>query len=440
MSDERSDVENKTRSDMKNSIGQGQIQTHEAGPSSPILTLNVDGFEELFEWLSLADLRSLRQTCKRLKQVVDYFIKMNYPAVQIGFGSIELYEANVDQFRQLDPVKIKMIKQAEIFFNTLTQKEIDIFKGILPQLERLKIGTWQCEVNFYESILKWCVNLKSLSIYRISMEIMGEEKDWLHRQYPTIEHILMDDNDIGGPGMASEYVELKTFFEMNPNIRTFSTTFNLLRANQNLFLGSNIKIDQLNVDGDCFYENGMVAICGLLNQLYEQGFHRRLSMRAKYIDDQTELNLITSVRGLEKLYLVCITRETKPVLLPDLREICIFGGDFEDTDSLAQSLVIVERVYFKRAKADLFASILRFARTVKEIMIDHLEEGANFENGVIDLAALNKVRKELDGAGKVTIYVKEDVFLSTKFAIAKTKLSLVSLKQAAAVKWAPEFQ
>lgn len=41
---------------------------------SPMLKLNADCFEELFEWLSVADLLTLRRTCKRLQQMVDYFI------------------------------------------------------------------------------------------------------------------------------------------------------------------------------------------------------------------------------------------------------------------------------------------------------------------------------------------------------------------------------
>lgn len=42
--------------------------------SPEILRLYIDCFEEIFEWLSMTDLRRLRKTCKRLKQEVDFNI------------------------------------------------------------------------------------------------------------------------------------------------------------------------------------------------------------------------------------------------------------------------------------------------------------------------------------------------------------------------------
>lgn len=87
---------------------------------------------------------------------------------------------------------------------------------------------------------------------------------------------MLEDNDIGGPGMAGEYPELKKFFELNTNIQTFSTTFNILRRNFNCFLDSNIKIKLLRVNGDCFLEYGMDPICDLIHKLHDQGFYKRL--------------------------------------------------------------------------------------------------------------------------------------------------------------------
>ncbi|XP_055296165.1 uncharacterized protein LOC129565373 [Sitodiplosis mosellana] len=446
MSDERGKVEKNTQADMeKSTVDQSQIQNAVAVSSnsqlsSPILKLDVDCFEELFEWLSLADLRSLRQTCKRLKQVIDYFIKSDYPAMKIGYGRIVLHEDKIDQFQQLNPTSLEMIKQARICFDPLTEKEINVIKCILPQLERLKISTYRLNGNFYESILKRCLNLKYLSIGSIhsnSYAIIGGGNKWLHRQHPTIEHIAMDDNDIGGPGMAGRFPELKILFELNPNIQTFSTTFNLLRVNSNGFLGSNIKIDQLNVYGDCFYEDGMNVICELLNQLHDQGFYQRLHMEASYITLQEELDLIISVRGMEKLYLdFCSSDKLTLAPKPDIEELGIrYVGDYIALDAVAKSLMNVERVCIGQGKVEDIIPFLRYARKVKEIKVGRLNGGAHFENGVIDLPALNKERKGLAGASKITIYVHEDVFLATKMALMKTDFSLVTLKRAEAVEW-----
>ncbi|XP_055296108.1 uncharacterized protein LOC129565347 isoform X1 [Sitodiplosis mosellana] len=446
MSDERGEVQRNTQADMERlTLDQSRIQNAVAISSnvqfsSPILKLDVDCFEDLFEWLSLADLRSLRRMCKRLKQVVDYFIKTHYPAVKMGYGRIELHEDKIDQFQQLHLTSVEMIKEAKIYFNEITVKEIDVFKGILPQVERLKINTWQLsanEGNFYESILKWCSNLKYLSIDLIHYAIIGEDNEWLKQQCPTIEHVAMDDNDVGGPGMAGVFPDLKTFFELNPNIQTFSTTFHLLRINGNVFLGSNVKVDQLNVYGDCFHEYGMNVICELLNQLHDQGFYQRLHMEASYITLQEELDLIISVRGMEKLYLdFCSSDKLTLAPKPEIKELGIsYVGDYIALDAVAKSLMNVERVCIGQGKVEEIIPFLRYARKVKEIKVGRLDEGAHFENGVIDLPALNKERKGLAGASKITIYVHEDVFLATKMALMKTDFSLVTLKRAEAVEW-----
>ena len=143
MSDERIDVERNTKSDMENSTmdqnqnGNATIGTPNEQALSPILRLNVDCFEELFEWLSLADLRSLRQACKRLNQVVDFFIKSNYPAVRLGFGKFKFNLENLQKFQQLAPIDVEMIKRVEVDYEISTKKQIAIFKSILPQIEEL---------------------------------------------------------------------------------------------------------------------------------------------------------------------------------------------------------------------------------------------------------------------------------------------------------------
>ncbi|XP_031637986.1 uncharacterized protein LOC116350356 [Contarinia nasturtii] len=406
-----------------------QILVDQSIDPSPIFKLNIDCLEELFEWLSIADLCALRQTCKRLKRVVDYFIKSNYPSVQFGFGRVVLRKHKSDKFRQLDATSLKLIKQITLW--TGESHEIGSIRDILPQLERFKIGTGEFDGDFYKSVLRWCTNLKDLSICHIMEDkVIGNENEWLHREYPLIEHILLDDSDIGGPGNAWEIPELKIFFEKNPKIQSFSTTFHFLWENRQCWLDSNIKLDQLNIQGDCFLENGMDRICGLLNTLYEQGFYRRVHMRATFIYEQDELDQILSVRGMQKLYLACVEIKTTLPPMTDLQELGInYDGDFDDFETIAKNLVNVERIYFNHIQSDTLIPFIRHAQRVREIKIDHLNEGICFENGVINLKALNKERMALNCARKITIYVKENIFLATKWATNCTELGLVTLKR-----------
>lgn len=412
-----------------------------ADSPSPLLKLDVDCFEELFEWVSLADLRAMRQTCKRLQKVVDYFIRLNYPTVKFGHGKIKLQAHKFNVIKQHDSTSLKMIKELEVWVINLKQKDIEFFSEILPQIEILHIGISTLENEFYESILKHCSNLKKLSICNIQgNRVIGDEDRWLLRKYPTLQHIKLDDTDISGAGFGDEIEDLTTFFELNPNIQIFSSTFDFVWANRDRFLGSNIKIDQLNVTGDCFVIHGMDRICSVLNKLYDQGFYKRVHMYPSFIYEQVDFDEIVSVRGMEKLYLSMLQVKTVLPSMPEIRELALLSDRyFEDLESVARNLLNLERIFFKMAKSSVIAPFLRCSIKLKEIKIDELDEGLHFTNDVIDLTALNKERGTMKAAAKVTIYVQESIFLATKFANSNTNLSLVTLKRAEAVEWKHEF-
>lgn len=58
---------------------------------------------------------------------------------------------------------------------------------------------------------------------------------------------------------------------------------------------------------------------------------------------------------------------------------------------------------------------------------------------VIPLTALNKERKNLPGAKKVTLYVEEYIYLATKYFIQQTDLDLISLKCIESYRWEHDF-
>lgn len=116
----------------------------------------MDCFEELFEWLSLVDLRALRRTCKRLQKVVDFYIRSKYPSITNGYEKLKLHERRFETFQPIDTTSVTMIKELNICAVHLIKNMIGTFVEILPQIEKLHIGTWTLEGEFYETILKWC--------------------------------------------------------------------------------------------------------------------------------------------------------------------------------------------------------------------------------------------------------------------------------------------
>lgn len=56
-------------------------------PQADIFKLEIDHFEELFDYLSLEHLVALAESCKRMQFIVGYYIKMNYAGIQPYFRS-----------------------------------------------------------------------------------------------------------------------------------------------------------------------------------------------------------------------------------------------------------------------------------------------------------------------------------------------------------------
>lgn len=296
---------------------------------------------------------------------------------------------------------------------------------------------------------------------------MGTGNEWLLRHYPSIEHLALDESDFVA-GSGREIIELKTFFQLNPNVRTFSTIPCFLYENRNWLRGSNIQLDQLNLKCDFYLEESMEHIWELVNELYEQGFYKRFHFYGYYLNH----NIIGpekrfSIRSLEKLHFQNEFDEVRLqnliILLPpliNLKELFLMcfkrnepessssnklvqnlswgfqmvsrlflSTDFErNLETLASSLTNVERIHIWRAKFDDILAFIRRSPKVNEIRIDRLEDGYYFKNNIIDVKALNNLRKQLIRASKMTLYVREEVFLATKLT-KTTKSSMIILKR-----------
>ena len=67
------------------------------GPSIPneerprIFKLNIDCFDEIFDYLSTEDLLGIGQTCKTMQQVVGEYFKKNYTAASMFGGNDGIY-------------------------------------------------------------------------------------------------------------------------------------------------------------------------------------------------------------------------------------------------------------------------------------------------------------------------------------------------------------
>lgn len=104
-----------------------------------------------------------------------------------------------------------------------------------------------------------------------------------------------------------------------------------------------------------------------------------------------------------------------------------------DLQSTAKSLVNLERLYFSHIKSEIIEPFIRYSAVLKAIKI-HL-----FREKIIYLSSLNRKREHLVGAKKVIIYLREDVYLATKWGNNPTNFNMIEVRREESVEWHVPF-
>lgn len=297
--------------------------------STTILELDVDCCEELFEWLSLADLKQLRKTCKRLKVIVDYHIQSTYPK---GFGSLQLFDITEPEYlRGFDVNITKLYKHITIdyYFSVPDHKyKLKIIEPILKSFEEMRIVSGAKEGNLQDYILQHCTRLKSLSLSDITN--WRSDDNWMLQKIPTLKHLCL----MTGYSYPEEIPPLQIFFEQNPNIQNFLTSPQFIQENGNWMKESSVQLDLLNVEifGNLYSEVNVT--CTTLNEMFDCGFYKKLYIVIEMEFGQDHLDHIAALRGLDRLFLnccYCLEGQVWPEM-PQLREFSMRSSDpYENT-------------------------------------------------------------------------------------------------------------
>ncbi|XP_055303365.1 uncharacterized protein LOC129569014 [Sitodiplosis mosellana] len=406
--------------------------SHEA---SELFTLNIDCLEEIFEWLSTKELFALRQTCKRMKRIIDFYIRAYYPTI----GRFRLYNSSYEIFQNMDADSIKLINR--IVINLRKDKPLDIkkLKNVLNNVEVLIVEPFSLKFDIYKNLLKYCKNIKSLRI--CSCDATGDK--WLHKQYPTLEHVYfyyyfkrrhlvlkrfrfrriycccIYIHKNCSHHFRTDYSKLfKTstivkFFCANPQIHTLSTCSKIFEVYANALFKADVKFKQLNI----FITYLEDFNHNFYKELYDEGFYERLYLFGSFWNEDIVPNNLMNI-GLEKFSIENLN--FKLPLLLNLKEIQC--SDCHDLNFFENVWDVVERLSYAGKSVDIIF-ILRNFRKLKHFRVKLSK------TNIIDLSALNKERETLIGAYKTTIYVGEDSYLATKFALSKIDYSLIELKR-----------
>ncbi|XP_031639424.1 uncharacterized protein LOC116351463 isoform X1 [Contarinia nasturtii] len=473
---------------------QNGIFTAGSGPSnveSPpkIFKLSIDCFDEIFEYLNLKDLHSFGQTCKRMNKVTGEYFKQNYSALQIisgrdgihtDFSNNDVFGETFNIFGNFEKTKISgfnqfittinvhsylsplrnikpyieefvSINSVSINNTTIAPMFFNCFSKMLAKIETLDI--YYCNSNdIYEGILKFCIKLKRLYVTNSELDQIycarNGKSRWLFQRFPKLEHFeLIPKNEL-------VINELNSFLELNKSISTFSTSANCLWHNRHAFRNSEKALHILEVkfvhpigsDGP-----SMQLIFNLINELYDQGFYKRLHLYVASVDEEINV-LAASTKNLDKLCIKLFdyANQTLPV---SVKELVILEYNKEMTiaqsanyiavnpmEMLANELTNLQRLYMVNASFDDILPFIRKSTQLKKIKLLH-KDGFDSRVDALKLRTLNLQREQLFGARKVTIYVRDKVFEKTKWTTTNgvTDLSLIEVKRSDSYEWKQHF-
>lgn len=266
--------------------------------------------------------------------------------------------------------------------------------------------------------------------------MIGTKFTWLHRKYPTLEHFQLL------TVIGLEIKELKTFFKLNPNIKKFSAGGKCFWMNQESMRNSNLKLDVLAIKYDKRIE--LNSFCQFLNELHREGVFKALHL---YFDlpfgfEQEIIDQLATVDALVKLVANSRHSYINISSLIKLSELCITCNAINDLEYLPDILTNLKRLYLLEATSCDILPFIRRAAQLRKIKVNRLYHGKHFEEheNILDLLALNKEREKLAFAKKVLIYVREEIFLATKWAMKQTEFKLIEMKRIDSYDWNMAFQ
>lgn len=409
-------------------------------PQTSIFKLNLDCCDEIFALLPLEDLHSLGQTCKTLQHVTGSYFQNNYKSSKIwvkhdGFrlGSVNLngfsefaekiwMDGGVDDFQFAGAQCTDSVK--EIFFDlfSLNETKIACIKGILNQVETVLLTDCIIPGDFFDTFLKFCPNIKRLAVLCFE----GFQQQWLLRNYPKLEYLKLAGE------ITFQFDDLKRFFENNPSVDSFAVDGFYILMNHRLFTETTLKFRDLTVSLEPNYADNSNQFLTIFKDFHKRGIYQRLHLflNGKQWDERF-FDELSSVPALINLCLDYLSSDMNMKVSNDLRKLEVFRPlnlSLSELETIAKGCLNLERIVFREASSSEILPFILYTRKLKVIRVCLLKNGPFFD-GVLNLPKLNAERKKLDSACKIAIYVDENVYLATKWAIVESEFERIEMRR-----------
>ncbi|XP_055297718.1 uncharacterized protein LOC129566123 [Sitodiplosis mosellana] len=405
-------------------------QTMDTEQPPQIFKLNVDCFEKVFEYLSIKDLHTFGQTCKRMQRVTGHFYRQQFPKNHIshnkyvGFheyaGTLSLIASGPTDELNLTNIDWDIFKSAKrIDFLGVNLDQIKMMPmEFLNQIEDIVLFFCKVNESFYESVLKQFTNVKVLQIVCSEFDY-----EWVTRKYPKLQHFTWF------ASKRATAVKLRSFLQQNSTIRSLSTKLSWLLPNETEMM--ELKLDDLCISTTLLQQNDS----DFLNKLHANGVYKRLHINTR--DNQTFVDGLSSLKSLVRFTVMKIGGMVDLSSLVNLKVLkfstmrignCI---NIANKPALAQSLENLNEVHFNAAGIDDILPFVHLSPKLKKIGVI-LKLGEN-PNQAIDPVAMNREREKLLTktlyVSKVTIYIPQSNYLATKWKTTEIDLKLIEIKR-----------
>lgn len=446
--------------------------------SADIYKLPVELLAYIFDYLTLKDLCAIRQTSKWFDSIAGICFQKNYSAVVrcfsidienglklnafhqliqtidiMGSGSkyneFEYYFNRQSEFKQLKTMRITSVHDLEGL-------KLEEMREMLDKVEYLEIYRCTTSKIFTEKIPILFPNLN-----RLTMHSLFHERDdgVIDNHYPKLERF-----DINA--MQTETVALGSFLERNPNIHKLAMDIKCLWNHRESIKAAKMEDLAIKIT-DFYFVKNFASFYQLLNELHESESYQRLkctTSRILYMRDKwIELASLPALVGLT--IGGCMDIRFALSIFQNLEEICIERSYLiNDIEAMADNLVNLERIRFGYADLDDIMTLIKRARNVSKIKVTKFIRAASCgisktterliyarpgrennrcfeeqEQKVINLSSLNTERAQLSDAKMITLYVTEEVYLTTKRVMNETDYDFIQLRRFESFKWDHDF-
>lgn len=397
--------------------------------------INVDTVQETFSYLSLLELCQIAECDGFLKELVGNYVRRAYPKLQIDSDSPFIYRRKVSQVlcgyaKHVYDFELNDLKSFSTSFpNDINSirfgwipdgEKIDfaVIKDKLENIEEINIREGCHEDGHYGSLLKYCKNLKSLTI---GCHEFDESYDYLKHKFAKLEHFYLGRTD------TCRHVQIRHFIQKHKNLKSLTLGqrfFSYRTARRFLVTVNRITYTRTTYNFIKFL-NGPDGK-GIIDSLFVKVDYSRLMSHPQY------LLLLKNIKSIDiNNYSRRIRIQGKPTILsqlPDLKQFKINKLRSSYYDHLLKGLedkleiIDIETVYDR----DVVLRIIKSFKQLKKLCLRRQHNWSLLKD--YNVKQLNIERDSIPGASKLIIYVNEMKFLEYKWRGEDINSELIELK------------